>query len=228
MRRSLSFGFAIVTVGSLALSASAQSTPAPQQNPPVSLSPAMPLADPLKMAVGAAGDKTAAANVDHTKYILGVEDAISVRFWDNPQFDGDFTIRPDGMISIKLIGEVKADGLTPLQLEDSINKQSMSMLKEPRSSVNVLAVRSKMVYFDGEGIGSPGPMALTTPMKLLDALSVRGGFKDFANKKKIWILRDGKPLMIGKSRYISYKDMTSGKHPELNIELKPGDHVNVP
>ena len=231
MRRSLRFGIAIGTVGCLALSVSAQTVPVPQlqQNPPVSLSPAMPPADPLKMAVGRLDDKAPmAANVDPGKYVLGVEDAISVRFWGTPEFDGDFTIRPDGLISLKLIGEVKADGLTPLQLEDAINKQALTMLKEPRASVNVIAVRSKVVYFDGEGIASPGPMPLTNPMKLLDALSIRGGFRDFAKKNKIWILRDGKPLIIGKSRYISYNNMISGKHPELNIELKPGDHVNVP
>jgi protein involved in polysaccharide export with SLBB domain len=98
--------------------------------------------------------------------------------------------------------------------------------------VNVLAVHSKHVYFDGEGIGSPGSMDLVIPIHLLEAISARNGFKDFANKKKITILRDNKPLMIDhgggkKSKYINYKDTTSGKHPESNPLLLDGDHVIV-
>jgi protein involved in polysaccharide export with SLBB domain len=121
--------------------------------------------------------------------------------------------------------------LTPLQLQDAINKAASSLLVNPRSTVNVTGVHSKHVYFDGEGIASPGPLDLVIPIHLLEGISARGGFKDFANKNKITILRDGKPLYIErngkKTQYFKYSDMISGKHPESNPLLQDNDHVIV-
>jgi polysaccharide export outer membrane protein len=199
---------------------------AAQEKPamPVSLSPAQP----TEPAVGKAGTILA----DPDKFVLGVEDQITVSMWDDPRFSGTHVIRPDGMISIQLLGEIKAAGKTPSQLEDAINKAALTQLKTPRATVNVIGVHSKHVYFDGEGIASPGAMDLVIPIHLLEAISARGGFKDFANKNKIRILRDGKPLMISsgnkKTPYIKYSDIVSGKHPECNPKLEDGDHVIVP
>ena len=245
MRRSLFFQSIMLVAGVVLLGYAAQAQPAsPEQSappaqspkPPVSLSPALPAgetpADPAKMAESAGGPPPVSAPVDVGTFVLGAQDQISVTMWDEPNFNGEYTIRPDGFISMKLIGEIKASGLTPVQLQDAIDKAALSQLRTPRASVNVLAVHSKHVYFDGEGIGSPGSMDLVIPIHLLEAISARNGFKDFANKKKITILRDNKPLMIDhgggkKSKYINYKDTTSGKHPESNPLLLDGDHVIV-
>jgi polysaccharide export outer membrane protein len=209
---------------------SAQTAPAPQapeQKPPVSLSPALPSvanapADPSKMAEPAGGATPAGAPVDPSTFKLGATDQIAVTMWDEHRLDGNYTIRPDGMISLPLLNEIKAAGLTPLQLQDAIDKAALKMLTTPRSHVNVLAVNSRHVYFDGDGIAQPGVMPLVVPIHLLEAISARGNFKDFANKNKIEILRDGKKFMT-----VKYKDIISGKHPECNPELMDGDHVIV-
>jgi polysaccharide export outer membrane protein len=213
--------------------------PPPAQSPPQppSLSPAMPVApnnpaDPAKLAEPAGAKGAAGAPVDAATFVLGAEDQITVKMWDEPKFDGAYTIRPDGKIALPLIGEIQAAGRTPLQLQDAIDKAALSQLKTPRSSVNVVGVHSKHVYFDGEGIAQPGSMDLVIPIHLLEGISARGGFKDFANKNKITILRDGKKLLIDrggkKSEYFKYSDMTSGKHPESNPLLMDNDHVIVP
>ena len=189
-------------------------------------------ADPTKMAEPAPGTTPAGAPVDGATFVLGVEDQIMVSVWGDARWDGAYTIRPDGMISLPLVDEIKAAGLTPLQLQESINKSLLKVMTTPRSSVKVTAVRSHHIYFDGDGIGQPGAMDLVIPIHLLEAISARGGFKDFASKNRIKILRDGKPLMIGtgakKSQYIKYSDMISGKHPESNPLLLDNDHVIVP
>jgi polysaccharide biosynthesis/export protein len=211
----------LLVAGMVALRGQAVAQGTPPSQPPVSLSPAMPVTDPAKMAE-ASGAKPETAPVDSASFVLGPEDQIQISMWDEPKFDGSYTIRPDGMIMVKLIGEIKAAGLTPLQLQDAINKAAGSLLRTPRSTVNVLGVHSKHVYFDGEGIGAPGSMDLVIPIHLLEAISARGGFKDFADKKHIKILRDGKLFMT-----VNYKDLVSGKHPELNIDLRDKDHVVV-
>lgn len=243
MRRSLLFKSIIPVVGMVLLACAAwaqQPTAAPdassgQTQPPVSISPAMPVVaapspDPAKMAES--GTKQPAVNlVDVATYVLGPEDQITVSMWGEPQFDGSYTIRPDGKISLKLIGEIQAAGRTPMQLQDAIDTACLKVLRTPRSTVNVIGVHSKHVYFDGEGIASPGAMDLVIPIHLLEAISARGGFKDFANKNKIHILRDGKPLYYDsggkKTQYFKYRDMVSGKHPESNPELLDNDHVIV-
>jgi polysaccharide export outer membrane protein len=219
----------VVSVMMLSVCAvSAQTAPAPpasEQKPPVSLSPALPSAgntpaDPAKLAEPAGGTAPGPP-VDAATFVLGAQDQISVTMWDEHRLDGTYTIRPDGMISLPLLNEIKAAGLTPLQLQDAIDKAALKMLTTPRSHVNVIAVHSKHVYFDGDGIQA-GVMDLVVPIHLLEALTTRGGFRDFANKNKIQILRDGKKFMT-----VKYKDMTSGKHPESNPLLLDGDHVIV-
>jgi len=204
----------------------APTAPAPEQKPPVSLSPALPAvanppADPSKMAEPAGG-AAPVAPVDAATFVLGAQDQISVTMWDEHRLDGNYVIRPDGMISLPLLNEIKAAGLTPLQLQDAIDKAALKMLTTPRSHVNVVGVHSKHVYFDGDGIAQPGVMDLVVPIHLLEAISARGNFKDFANKNRIEILRDGKKFMT-----VKYKDMISGKHPETNPLLQDGDHVIV-
>jgi len=194
-----------------------------QAEKPVSLSPAMPVvnppADPSKMAES--GAKQPAPNIDVTTFVLGVEDQISVMMWDEPKFNGTYVIRPDGKINMPLIGEITALGLTPMQLQETIDKAALAQLKTPRCTVNVVGVHSKRIYFDGDGIAT-GAMDLVIPIRLMEAISAKGGFRDFADKKHVKILRDGKVFMT-----VNYKDLTNGKHPEQNVLLQDKDHVIV-
>lgn len=223
-----------ILLGSVAMAQPVVPTGQPPK-PPVSISPAMPAvgapADPAKMAEPSTKPPAGVA-VDANTFVLGVEDQISVSMWDDPRFDGTYSIRPDGKFSMKLIGEIMAAGLTPKQLQDAIDKAALTAMRNPISTVNVLAVHSKRVYFDGEGIKQPGPMDLVIPIHLMDAISTRGGFSEFANRKKISILRGGKPMeiMVGGKKYtnINYNDILSGKHPEFNPLLVDGDHIRIP
>jgi polysaccharide export outer membrane protein len=212
------------TAGYTQTAAASQNAPAQVDKPPISLSPAMPVAipptDPAKMGEPS-GTKQPTANVDVSSYVLGVEDQISVSMWGEPRFDGSYAIRPDGKNNMPLIGEITAVGLTPMELQEAINKAALSQLRTPRCTVNVTGVHSKRIYFDGDGIAT-GAMDLVIPIRLLEAISAKGGFKDFADKKHIRILRDGKLFM-----QVNYNDLISGKHPELNILLQDKDHVIV-
>jgi polysaccharide export outer membrane protein len=176
-------------------------------------------ADPAKLAEPA-GTKPPGETVPDS-YVLGPEDQITITMWDEPKFDGGYSIRPDGKIMVKLIGEIQAAGKTPDQLCKDINQAAANLLRTPRCNINVTGVHSKHVYFDGEGIAT-GALDLGIPMHLLEGISAKGGFRDFADKKHIKILRDGKLYMT-----INYKDLLSGKHPEKNILLMDKDHVIV-
>ena len=209
--------------------------PAAEPKPPVSLSPAVPVVatpptDPAKMAQPAG--TIPAPQVDAATFVIGAEDQLSITMWDQPGLSGTFVVRPDGKFALPLLGEIQATGLTPVELGKAIEKLALEQLTSPHCTVNVVGVHSKRVYFDGEGIKQPGEMDLGIPIHLLEAISARGGFTDFASKNKIKILRGGKPLTIvngnSKSIYIRYKDLVDGKHPNSNVELKDGDHVFIP
>ncbi len=167
-----------------------------------------------------------------SSYVLGVGDEISVSMWGSPDVDGAYTIGPDGTFSMKLLGEIKADGLTRQQLEDAINRAASRQLRTPRASVKLLASHSKHIYFDGDGIG-PGTMDLVKPIHLAEALSIHGCCKEFADENKIQVIRGGEPVMHEegrtKSQYFKYSEIVlSAKHPERNPVLQDGDHILVP
>jgi polysaccharide export outer membrane protein len=145
-----------------------------------------------------------------------------VKVWENGSFNGNYNVLPDGTISIPLLGPIRAAGLTPLQLEDAINQAALKYLNVAHTAVQVEAVKSKLIYFDGEGIGSPGAMPYMLPMHLFEAISARGGFKDFADKNHIKVRREGQIIVT-----VSYNDLIKGKHAERDILLKANDHVIV-
>jgi polysaccharide export outer membrane protein len=193
-----------------------------QKEKPVSISPVIPLdaPNPAAMAEGP-GKKEAGVPVGES-YVIGPQDVLRVIVWEDAKFNGTYSVLPDGKISIPLLGPVQASGLTPLELEGAINAAALKFLNTAHSAVQVEAVKSKLIYFDGEGIAQPGGMAYMLPLHLFEAISARGGFKDFADKKHIRVRRDGKIIVT-----VSYNDLMKGKRPELDILLKPNDHVIV-
>ncbi len=200
-----------------------QAPPKPsQEQKPVSLSPVMPVDVPNPAAMAEApGTKPGGAPVG-AEYVIGPEDILGVRVWENAGLSGNYNVLPDGTISIPLLGPIRAAGLTPVQLEAAINEVVLKFMNHAHTAVQVEAVKSKMIYFDGEGIASPGAMPYMLPMHLFEAISARGGFKDFADKNHIKVRRDGQILET-----VSYNDLIKGKHPEKDILLKPNDHVIV-
>jgi|SRR5581483_5526269 len=128
------------------------------------------------------------APLDPKSYIIGPEDVLAIRVWREPELSGQFPVRPDGHISLPLIGDTKAAGLTPQQLGSSLAESLMKFMNRPEVTVGVQQVNSKKYFIQGE-VQKPGSYPLTIPTTVLEALSNAGGFRDFANTKKIVILR---------------------------------------
>jgi polysaccharide export outer membrane protein len=166
-------------------------------------------------------DGSVAAPVDPDKYRIGAEDLLYIRVWREPDFTLPVAVRPDGKITMPLIGEVDAAGQSPLQLTATLKQLLSQYLNNPDVNVFVTEVRSKKFYIDGE-MNRPGWFALVTPLSVLEALSRGGGFREFANTKKIRVLRGGE------IRRFNYKEVTQGKHMEQNIAVENGDHIIVP
>lgn len=166
------------------------------------------------------GTESVGAAVDPNKYVLGVEDVVWVKVWREPDFTLTLAVRPDGKITLPLINEVQAAGVTPQQLTLDLKEKLGKFINNPDVTVIVMDVRSKKYYIDGE-VNRPGSFSLVSPTKVMEALSYAGGFKEFANKKKIKILRGDK------SYRFNYAEVSKGKHLEQNIYLENGDHIIV-
>ena len=161
------------------------------------------------------------AGVDPNEYEVGPGDVIAIRVWREPELTQQQTVRPDGKITLPLVGEIMANGLTPNQIQEHVTKALGEYILNPNVMVVVLQVRSKKFTITGE-VGRPGSYPLLEPTKVLDALTSAGGFRDFANTKKITIIR-------GTERFkFNYKDVIKGKNLEQNIFLEDGDLIYVP
>jgi len=179
-------------------------------------------ADPSKMAAAApnVSVKPAGAGVDTKNYVLGAEDQIFITVWRNAEFSGSHMVRPDGKITINLVGEVQAAALTPEQLGDAIKERLKKILVDPDVSVSVTQVNSKRYFIEGE-VKKPGEYKLVVPTRVLEALVNAGGFQDFAKQSDITILRGTTRLKF------NYKAVIRGKNLEQNIFLEPGDIIIV-
>lgn len=170
--------------------------------------------------IPAQADDSAGAAVDPSKYLVGPEDILWIKVWREPDFTLPVAVRPDGKITVPLIGEVQASGATPLELTKAITGRLSEYLNNPEVNVFVSEVRSKKYYINGE-VERTGSFPLVTPTRVLEALSHAGGFRDFANTKKIRILRGDKVY------YFNYKEVTNGKRLEQNIFLESGDQIII-
>ena len=159
--------------------------------------------------------------VDPKTYVIGAQDILSVKVWREQDFTGLYTVRPDGKITLPLIGDVQASGLTPERLGEQLKQGLSNYINSPDVSVSLQTVNSKKFYITGE-VNRPGEYVLAIPTKVFDALSNSGGFRDFANKKKIIIIRGADRLKF------NYQDILKGKNLEQNIFLENGDTVVVP
>jgi polysaccharide export outer membrane protein len=153
--------------------------------------------------------------------VIGPLDVISIKVWNNPNLSSPLDVGPDGMISLPLVGQVKAEGLTKEQLKEMLAGRLKEFLNSPEVDVQVLKVNSKRFFVYG-GVGRPGEYPLIEETTVMDALSTVGGFKDFANKKKIYVLR-------GTQRFnFNYQEVSKGKNLAQNIQLQNGDRIFVP
>lgn len=155
-------------------------------------------------------------------YVIGPLDVLQIKVWRNADLTNLYDVRPDGMISMPLVGEVKADGLTVEELKAELNRRiTEAGQKTPDVDVQVPKINSKKFYVTG-GVKKTGEFPLPEPITVLDALMNTGGFTDFANKKKIFILR-------GTHKYLfNYNDVVNGKRPDQNIVVMPNDKIVIP
>ena len=157
-------------------------------------------------------------------YVIGADDTLHVTVWKEPEMSATLPVRPDGKISLPLLDDVQAAGMTPMQLSASIKEKLKKYISDPRVTVVVTAMNSQRIFVAGE-VNHPGAMALLPHMTMLQALS-SAGFTQFANVKGIYLLRteNGRQTKTP----FNYKDVVKGNHPEQNIRLKPGDTIVVP
>jgi polysaccharide export outer membrane protein len=181
---------------------------------------------PTKLATAQTGADDQAKSVDPDKFIIGNDDVLAINVWKETELSRSVPVRSDGKISLPLVGEVQASGETPRQLEQAIAQKLKNYISEPEVTVIVQQINSQKFNILGQVV-RPGSYPLTNSITVLDAIAVAGGFRDFAKKKSIYILRqkpDG-----GQSRItFNYKDVIKGKSAEQNVKLQPRDTVVVP
>jgi polysaccharide biosynthesis/export protein len=158
-------------------------------------------------------------------YVIGADDVLDIDVWKENEITRSVEVRPDGKISLPLLNDVQASGLTPTELAANISKRLKQFVADPEVTVIVTRINSQRVYILGEAT-RPGAYPLLPGMTVLEALSSAGGFTIFANTKKIYVLRNigGK---VEKFPF-NYKDVIKGKHAEQDIQLKAGDQIVVP
>jgi polysaccharide export outer membrane protein len=208
-----------VLAGALALaallptSAAAQTSPMPGGRPVAGATPPVPGAVPAAVL---------AAIPD---YVIGAEDILSIVFWRDKEMSADVAVRPDGKITLPLLNEIRAGGLTPNQLKDLLVEESKKYVEDPNVTVVVKQINSRKVFITGE-VNKPGPYPLMAPTTVIQLIVVAGGLRDFAHSERINIMRNenGKPT----SYRFNYKEFVNNKNLKQNIELKPGDTVIVP
>ena len=169
---------------------------------------------------------TAPAKPHDDTFIIGVDDVLAVNVWKETEVSRSVPVRSDGKISLPLVGEVQAAGETPHQLEMAIAKRLQSYISEPEVTVIVQQINSQKFNILGQ-VTKPGFYSLANSPTVLDALAMAGGFRDFAKKKSIYVLRQNPDGTTARLPF-NYKDVIQGKNATQNVKLQPHDTVYVP
>ncbi len=157
-------------------------------------------------------------------YVIGPSDSLEVNVFNEPKFSGTLPVRPDGMISIPLLGDIPAAGFTPMQLGVEIGSRLKKLITDPSVTVSVLSINSKRIYLVGE-VGKVGPLPMTPGMTPLQAIATAGGPGAYANTKKIYILR----TVNGKQQKILFNYKKAVKDGDMQgVSLISGDTIVIP
>jgi polysaccharide biosynthesis/export protein len=180
---------------------------------------------PPRVAAPAPAPAAAAAVVAPPDYVIGPEDVLGIVFWREPDMNGDVTVRPDGRVTLPLIGEMRAEGLKPEALRDQIQAAAGKYMAAPNVSVVIRQINSRKVFITGK-VTTPGTYPLAGPRNVMQIIALAGGLNEYADAKNITVLRNinGKSV----SFKFNYKDVAKGLKLEQNILLQPGDTVVVP
>lgn len=167
-----------------------------------------------------------AAKAHDNTFVIGTGDVLSINVWKEPDISRSIPVRSDGNISLPLVGEVQAAGRTPLTLEQDIASRLKNYISEPEVTVIVQQINSEKFNILGQVV-RPGSYPLANASTVLDAIAIAGGFRDFAKKKSIYVLRqnaDGTQTRLP----FNYKDVIKGQTPQQNVKLQPHDTIVVP
>ncbi len=158
-------------------------------------------------------------------YVIGTDDVLAIVFWRDPDMSGEVVVRPDGKISLPLVHDIQAAGLTPEQLRSAVEERVRQYVEEPNATVIVRQINSRKVFITGQ-VARPGPYPLTTPMTVLQLIATAGGLTEYADKKAIFVLRNeaGRAMTFA----FNHDDVIRRRNLAQNILLKPGDTVVVP
>jgi polysaccharide biosynthesis/export protein len=160
------------------------------------------------------------------EYVIGPQDVLGINFWRDADMTGDVTVRPDGRITLPLIGDLPAAGMTPEALKTAIHTAASKLIEDPTITVIVRQINSRKVFITGE-VATPGAHVLTGPLTVMQLISLAGGLTEFAKKKDITVIRteaNGKQVVLP----FNYSDVAKGKNLGQNVVLRPGDTVMVP
>lgn len=174
---------------------------------------------------GAAVDPDKSAAADPTEYRIGEQDVLMITVWKEPQLSGPVVVRPDGKISLPLVDEMQASGLTPMELQTRLTEKFRPLLAVPEINVAVREVNSRKVYVLGQ-VGKEGPYRVNSKSTVLEIIAEAGGLRDYANRKKMYVMRkvNGKQVRFP----FNYDAVIKGQHTEENIVLQPGDTIVAP
>lgn len=158
-------------------------------------------------------------------YVIGPSDVLGVQFWRDDSMSGDAVVRPDGMITLRLLNDIQAAGLTPMQLRDVLMKEGARFLEDPQVTVTVKQINSRSISVLGQ-VGKQGQLPLNSPLTVLAALGLAGGPNEYAKTDRITIIR-----RVGKTQQalpFDYKAILNRRKLEQDIFLEPGDIIMVP
>jgi len=183
------------------------------------------VSDKDKAGNGGVDGPNAKPATEDPNYIIGPEDELIVNVWREADLSRSVPVRPDGKISLPLLNDVQASGLTPMQLGSEITTRLKKFIAEPQVTIIVSRVNSQRIYIVGE-VNRAGAFPLVPNMTVLEALSSAGGCSPFAKQTKIYILRleNGQEVR----RPFNFKEVLSGQRMEQNLLLKAGDTIVVP
>ena len=211
-------------------SAPATGSQAPSGAKPKGAAPAAPAASPATTAAATPLPSSATAPIGGyplaSDYIIGPEDVLQITVWKNDSLSRTLPVRPDGKISLPLLQDIHAAGLTPMQLHDKIVSALGEFMPNPEVAVTVVDVKSYRVSVLGE-VMKPGQLQLKADTTVLEAIALAGGFRDFASPSKIMILRKDAKGATQKIKF-NYNRAVKDNRPEDNVTLKSGDVVVVP
>jgi len=222
MTQLATFFLVVLLSGVLSAQATTSANPPAQSS---AQSPAQP-ASQSTTAPHAAAESNAAQGHDNS-FVIGNDDVLAINVWKEPDVSRPAVpLRSDGKISLPLVGEVQAAGLTPMKLEQAIAAKLQNFISQPEVTVIVQQINSQKYNVLGQ-VGHPGTFVITNSLTVLDAIAIAGGFRDFAKQKSIYVLRqnaDGTQTRLP----FNYKEVVKGKNSEQNVKIQPKDTIVVP